>query len=189
VLDPAVARRVKLVGFDVDGVLTDGGILLGSLAGEPFEAKRFQVTDGVGVRLLRRAGLAVVFLSARRSPASAARAKELEVDELLEVGPTEKLRALEGVCARREIVLGECAYVGDDLADIPVLGAVGLPIAVANAAPEVKAVARYVTTVPGGAGAARQVAELLLQARGEWPAALAQYSETASGATRSSATR
>jgi 3-deoxy-D-manno-octulosonate 8-phosphate phosphatase (KDO 8-P phosphatase) len=175
VLDRDVARRMRLVGFDVDGVLTDGGIFLGALGAEGFECKRFHVTDGVGVRLLRRAGLAVVFLSARRSPASAARAKELEVDELLEVGPTEKLRALEGVLARRGLALGECAYVGDDLADLPVLGAVGLPIAVANASPEVKAAARYTTTVPGGAGAARQVAELLLQARGEWPEAVSQY--------------
>ncbi len=182
VLDPGLARRVKLVGFDVDGVLTDGGIFLGLLADGPFECKRFHVTDGVGVRLLRRAGLPVVFLSARRSPASAVRAKELEVDELLEVGPTEKLPALEGVLARRGVTLAECAYVGDDLADLPVLEAVGLPIAVANAAPEVKAAARYTTTVPGGAGAARQVAELLLKARGEWAAALAPYVETPSDA-------
>jgi 3-deoxy-D-manno-octulosonate 8-phosphate phosphatase (KDO 8-P phosphatase) len=189
VLDPVVARRLKLVGFDVDGVLTDGGIFLGLLADGPFEAKRFHVTDGVGVRMLRHAGLAVVFLSSRRSPATAARAKELDVDELLEVGPTEKLRALEGVLTRRGVTLGECAYVGDDLADLPVLGAVGLPIAVANAAPEVKAAAHYVTTVPGGAGAARQVAELVLHARGDWPAALAQYFETAGGTARSSSAR
>lgn len=186
-LDPGLARRVKLVGFDVDGVLTDGGLFLGLLAEGPFECKRFHVTDGVGVCLLRRAGLVVVFLSARRSPASAVRAQELEVDELLEVGPAEKLEALEGVLARRGVALAECAYVGDDLADLPVLRAVGLPIAVANAAPEVKAAARYTTTVPGGAGAGRQVAELLLQARGEWSAAIAQYFEAASGARPSSA--
>jgi 3-deoxy-D-manno-octulosonate 8-phosphate phosphatase (KDO 8-P phosphatase) len=168
VFERDAAHRVRVVGLDVDGVLTDGSVFLGLVANQPLEFKRFFVPDGLGIKLLRAAGLPVVLVSARASEASQARATELQVDELLEVAPDQKLAALQGAIERRGFTLEQCAYAGDDLADLPVLRAVGLPIAVANAVPELKAVARAVTTLPGGQGAVRQIAEGLLQARGEW---------------------
>lgn len=177
-ISAAVARRIKLVCLDVDGVLTDGGVYIGLVAGQPLEFKRFHVLDGLGVKLLRTVGLPLVLLSGRESEASEARAKEMEVDELHQVAPQKKLATLVDVLGRRGLTLKDCAYVGDDLADLPVLRAVGLPIAVANAIAEVKAAARYVTSASGGQGAVREVAERLLKARGEWPGLLAQYFET-----------
>jgi 3-deoxy-D-manno-octulosonate 8-phosphate phosphatase (KDO 8-P phosphatase) len=177
VLDRDVARRIKAVGLDVDGVLTDGGVYIGLVAHTPIEFKRFNIQDGLGVKLLRAAGLPVILVSGRPSEASEARAAELQVDELLQVAPDTKLAALEQALERRGIALDACAFVGDDLADVPVLRAVGLPIAVANATPEVKAAARFVTSVSGGHGAVRQVAELLLQARGDWSALVERYLE------------
>ena len=174
----ALAKRVKLVGLDVDGVLTDGGLYIGLVANHPLEFKRFHVLDGLGVKLLRTVGLPVLLLSGRESEATEVRAHEMEVDELLQVAPQNKLDTLVDVLARRGLTLKDCAYVGDDLADLPVLRAVGLPIAVKNAGPEVKAAARYVTSLVGGHGAVREVAERLLKARGEWPGLLAQYFET-----------
>ena len=177
-IPPALAKRIKLVCFDVDGVFTDGGIYIGLVANNPLEFKRFHVLDGLGVKLLRTVGLPVVLLSGRESEASEARAKEMEVDDLFQVAPQKKLATLVEVLGRRSIALEDCAYVGDDLADLPVLRAVGLPVSVANAMPEVKAAARYVTAAPGGQGAVREIAERLLKARGEWPGLLAQYFET-----------
>ncbi len=145
--------------------------------GSTWTGSSFHVQDGLGVKLLRTAGLPVILLSGRASEASEARATEMEVDELIEVAPEAKLAALEKALERRGLGLDGCAYVGDDLADVPVLQAVALPIAVANAAAEVKAAARLVTSVPGGQGAVREVAELLLKARGDWPALLERYFE------------
>ncbi|PYO63483.1 MAG: hypothetical protein DMD49_08450 [Gemmatimonadetes bacterium] len=180
--DKALARRIKAVGLDVDGVFTDGGVYLGLVAHHPLEFKRFHVQDGLGVRLLRAVGLPVILVSGRASEASEVRAKEMEVDELIEVAPQKKLPALAQALERRGLTLDACAYVGDDLADLPVLHAVGLPIAVANAAPEVKAAAQLVTSVPGGQGAVRQVAELLLKMRGEWSPLLKREFEAGDGA-------
>jgi len=174
--DKALARRIKAVGLDVDGVFTDGGVYLGLVAHHPLEFKRFHVQDGLGVRLLRAVGLPVILVSGRASEASEVRAKEMEV------APQKKLPALAQALERRGLTLDACAYVGDDLADLPVLHAVGLPIAVANAAPEVKAAAQLVTSVPGGQGAVRQVAELLLKMRGEWSPLLKREFEAGDGA-------
>ena len=174
-----IAKRIKLVGLDVDGVFTDGGVYIGLVAHHPLEFKRFHVLDGLGVKLLRTVGLSVVLISGRESEASQARAKEMEVDEIHEVAPQKKLDTLKEVLARRGISLDECAYMGDDLADLPVLRAVGLPIAVPNAVPDVKAAARIVTKARGGQGAVRELAELLLKARGQWPGLLGQYFERA----------
>jgi 3-deoxy-D-manno-octulosonate 8-phosphate phosphatase (KDO 8-P phosphatase) len=174
-LSSQVAKRIKLVGIDVDGVLTDGGLYIGLVANHPLEFKRFHILDGLGIKLLRTVGLGVVLISGRESEASQARAKELEVDELHEVAPQNKLPTLKDALERRGISLAECAYVGDDLADLPVLRAVGLPIAVPNAVAEVKAAARIVTKMRGGEGAVREVVELLLKARGEWSGILEQY--------------
>ena len=172
-LDAALARRLKLVGFDVDGVLTDNGVYLGLVGDHPVEFKRFHIQDGLGIRMLRSAGLAVVWASARRSDATELRARELKVDELVQ--DNKKLPAFTALLERRGGAWEEAAFVGDDLPDLPLLTRVGLPIAVANAVPEAKAAARVVTTLAGGQGAVREVAELILQARGEWQNLVTQY--------------
>ena len=174
-LDAALARRLKLVGFDVDGVLTDNGLYVGMVGDHPVEFKRFHIQDGLGVRMLRAAGLAVVWVSGRESAATALRARELAVDELIQEPTARKLPVFEALLARRGLAWHECAFVGDDLADLPVLARVGLPVAVANGVPEVQAAARLVTTVPGGQGAVREVAELILKARGEWQGLITKY--------------
>jgi 3-deoxy-D-manno-octulosonate 8-phosphate phosphatase (KDO 8-P phosphatase) len=173
VLNAALARRLKLVGFDVDGVLTDGGIYVGESAERSMELKRFHIQDGLGIKFLRQAGLVVVLASARRSEATALRARELKVDEVVQDNP--KLAPFATILARRGVTWNECAFVGDDLPDLPVLTRVALPIAVANAVPEVKAAAALVTKRSGGDGAVREVAETILKARGVWNDLLQQY--------------
>ncbi|HMJ57498.1 MAG TPA: HAD hydrolase family protein, partial [Gemmatimonadales bacterium] len=172
-LKPALARRLKLVGFDVDGVLTDGGLYVGESATHQMELKRFHIQDGLGVKFLRQAGLVVVLASARRSEATALRGRELKVDEIVQDNP--KLAPFATILARRGVAWDECAFVGDDLPDLPVLTRVALPIAVANAVPEVKAAATFVTKHSGGDGAVREVAEIILKARGVWKGLLQQY--------------
>ena len=174
-LDPARAERVRLLGLDVDGVVTDNGIWIGPVAGEPVELKRFDIQDGLGHVLLRIVGIPVVWLSGRHSEATALRARELKVDELLQVPGPRKLEAFSELLARRGLSWEEVAFVGDDLADLEILQRVGLPIAVPNAVREVRALAAYVTTAPGGHGAVREVAEALIRARGVWPGILERY--------------
>jgi 3-deoxy-D-manno-octulosonate 8-phosphate phosphatase (KDO 8-P phosphatase) len=174
-IDTALAGRIRLLGLDVDGVLTDNGIFLGPVDGRPVELKRFDIQDGLGHVLLRSAGLPVVWVSGRHSEATALRARELAIDELLQVPGPRKLEAVGELLQRRGIGWDEVAFVGDDLADLQVLRRVGLPIAVANAVAEVKAVASFVTRAPGGHGAVREVVEALLRARGVWPEMLERY--------------
>jgi 3-deoxy-D-manno-octulosonate 8-phosphate phosphatase (KDO 8-P phosphatase) len=182
-IDSAAARRVRLLGLDVDGVLTDNGVYIGPVAGDRVELKRFDIQDGLGLILLRTAGLPVVWVSGRSSEATALRAAELRVEELLQVPGPRKAKAFEQMLERRGIGWEEAAFVGDDLADLPILRRVGLPIAVSNAVAEVKQVAAYVTRAPGGHGAVREVIETLLRGRGEWSEILERYfAEQAAGA-------
>jgi 3-deoxy-D-manno-octulosonate 8-phosphate phosphatase (KDO 8-P phosphatase) len=174
-IDPAVARRIQLLVLDVDGVLTDNGIWLGPVAGERAELKRFDVQDGLGMVLLRAAEIPVVWLSGRHSEATVLRARELDVREVLQVAGPRKLDALEELLQRRGLPWEDVAYAGDDLADLQVLRRVGLPLAVANAVAEVRAVASYVTRAPGGHGAVREIIEALLRARGVWEEMLERY--------------
>ncbi|MBA3317759.1 MAG: HAD hydrolase family protein [Gemmatimonadales bacterium] len=174
-IDAVKAARVRVLALDVDGVLTDNGIWIGPIAGERVELKRFDIQDGLGLVLLRTAGIPVIWLSGRRSEATAMRAEELQVDELLQVPGPRKLEALGELCERRRVAWEEIAYVGDDLADLQVMRRVGLPIAVANAVPEIRAVADCVSTAMGGHGAVREVVESLLKARGVWPEMLERY--------------
>lgn len=178
-IDPALARRIRLVGLDVDGVLTDGGLYVAHVADRAVEFKRFDSRDGTAVWLLRRAGITVVISSGRHADATAIRARELKIDEVLqdETGGGRKLQAFEEMLARRGLELADCAFVGDDLADLPLLRRVALPVAVANAVPEAKAVAALVTRAAGGHGAVREVTEILLKARGAWDDVVAQYLE------------
>jgi 3-deoxy-D-manno-octulosonate 8-phosphate phosphatase (KDO 8-P phosphatase) len=179
----AAARRVRLLGLDVDGVLTDNGVYIGPVGGSRVELKRFDIQDGLGLMLLKTAGLPVVWLSGRSSEATALRAAELSVEELLQVSGPRKAAAFAELLERRGIGWEEAAFVGDDIADLPILRRVGLPIAVSNAVAEVKQVAAYVTRAAGGHGAVRELIEALLRARGEWSEILERYfTEQAAGA-------
>lgn len=173
-----LAFRVRLVALDVDGVLTDGGIYLGATpGGERVEMKRFQITDGLGIDLLREMGVEVAIVTGRSSEAVRLRAEELGIRECHQNASPAKLPVLEQVASRLGLGLEEVAFVGDDLADLPVLRRVGFPAAVANAVPEVRAAARWVSTLRGGEGAVREFAEMLLRTRGEWVEAVDRYVE------------
>jgi len=174
-IDAARAARIRLLALDVDGVLTDNGIWIGPVGGERVELKRFDIQDGLGLRLLHTAGIPVLWLSGRHSEATALRAEELQVDELLQVAGPGKLEALTAVLSRRGLGWDEVAYAGDDLADLQVMRRVGLPIAVANAVPEIRAVAAAVTAASGGHGAVREIVDALLKARGVWTDMLERY--------------
>lgn len=183
VIGAVAARKVRLLGLDVDGVLTDNGVYIGPVAGDRVELKRFNIQDGLGLILLKTAGLPVIWISGRSSEATALRAAELRVEELLQVPGPQKAAAFEQALTSRGIGWDEAAFVGDDLADLPILRRVGLPIAVSNAVPEVKQVAAYVTQAAGGHGAVREVVEALLRGRGEWSEILERYfAEQAAGA-------
>lgn len=174
-LPPDLVRRIRFVGLDVDGVLTDGGVYLGQAAdGTPVELKRFDITDGLGIKMLARAGLRVVLVSGRVSAATRLRAMELNVPCYEDAGAN-KIPVLEGLRAEHGLEWDEMAFVGDDLADPPQDGQVGLPVAVANAVPEVRAAALWQTSRAGGNGAVREFAEALLRARGEWSALVETY--------------
>jgi len=174
-IDVALAQRIRLLGLDVDGVLTDNGIFVGPVDGQTVELKRFDIQDGLGHVLMRTAGVPVIWLSGRHSEATSVRARELRVDEVLQVPGPRKLEAFGELLARRGIAWADAAFVGDDLADLQLMRRVGLPIAVANAVAEVKAVATYVTRAAGGHGAVREAIEALLKARGLWPELLERY--------------
>ena len=174
-LDSAVAGRVRLLGLDVDGVLTDNAIFIAEVDGKRQEFKRFDIQDGLGIRLLQPLNIPVVLVSGRESDATVLRAKELGIDEVIQDAGARKVPAFSETLARHGIGWREVAYVGDDLADLPVLRRVGLPIAVANAVNEVKEMAAYVTGARGGHGAVREVIEMLLRARGMWEEAVGLY--------------
>lgn len=174
-LDAVTARRVRLVGLDVDGVLTDNGVYVGMVHHEPTELKRFDIQDGIGIALLKLAGLRIVIVSGRTSDASVVRADELAVDAFAQDDQARKLPIFERLLERLGVQWDEAAFVGDDLPDVPLLTRVGLPVAVANATPDARAVARHVTAARGGHGAVREFAESLLRARGQWEATVQAY--------------
>jgi 3-deoxy-D-manno-octulosonate 8-phosphate phosphatase (KDO 8-P phosphatase) len=149
--------------LDVDGVLTDGTIFLG----DGIELKRFNIHDGYGIVLARRAGIKVGFISARESAATARRATELGV-ELVIQSPRSKAEAVCEAQRRLSVPAPYLCFVGDDVIDLPALRRVGAPVAVANAAAEVKAAAQYVTSRAGGNGAVREVVELILKSQRQW---------------------
>ena len=174
-IDAQTARRVRLLGLDVDGVLTNNAVYLGLADGERVEFKQFDIRDGLGIHLARRAGLAVAWISGRFSEATSLRAAELAIDELVQEDAARKAPAMAELLARRGVGWDEVAFVGDDLPDLPVMRRVGLPIAVANAVKETREAAAYVTRSPGGAGAVREVVEVLLRMRGQWDDVLQSY--------------
>lgn len=187
-IDPSVARRIRVVGLDVDGVLTDGGVYLGatrSPAGAPsttvpFELKRYDIQDGLGLQLLRDAGIRIVIITGRVSESVAMRAIELGADACVQDPHARKLSALTKVLADFDCAPEECAFIGDDLPDLSVLRVVGLPVAVGNAVAEVRRVAHLTLRARGGFGAVREFAEALLGARGEWHDRVEAYVQTRS---------
>ena len=174
-LDGALARRIQLVCFDVDGVLTDGGIYLGDVAGARTEFKRYDIQDGLGIHFLKQAGLRIVIITGRVSESVRLRAAELGVDALVQDAGARKLPAFRRILAAEGIEPEAAAFVGDDFPDMGVLRVVGLPVAVGNAVAEVKAVCRLQLTREGGRGAVREFCELLLKARGEWDTICERY--------------
>ena len=152
---------VKLVAFDVDGVLTDGRIhYLDSGA----EMLSFHVHDGAAIKRLHRHGVEVALITGRESPMVGKRALELGIHHVFQ-SVEDKLETLQGLAAELGLSAEECAYVGDDWPDLEVLGWVGLPIAPADAQPEARAAAELVTASPGGGGVAAEVGRLLLDSR------------------------
>ena len=169
------AARVRLLLMDVDGVLTDGLIYnVPGADGKMVETKGFNSQDGISLQWLCGHGIQTGVVSGRVSAATEERGRQVGMTYIYQ-GHIEKLPILEDIIARSGIATDEMAYMGDDLTDVPVMRSVGLAIATANARPEVKRAAHYVTTVPGGAGAVREVAELLLEAHGRWVHILKKY--------------
>lgn len=173
-MDAHRARQVQVVVLDVDGVLTDNGIYLGAAAGERVELKRFHIMDGLGIKMLQWAGLRVVLVSGRESPATTLRADELGV-ESRQVAGGFKVGVVREILDESGVDWAALAVLADDLADLPVMRRAGLPVAVANAAPELRAEAAWVTDRPGGEGAVREFAETLLGARGQWAELVEAY--------------
>jgi len=169
------ARRIRLVGLDVDGVLTDGGIYLGDVSGAPLEFKRFDIQDGIGVRLMRSAGIKVVIVTGRVSESVRLRAMELEADDVVQDAQARKLPLFRRILERHDVAPGQAAFIGDDVPDLAILRCVGMPVCVANAVPEIQAVSRIQLERSGGHGAVREFAELLLTARDEWKAVVERY--------------
>ena len=169
------ASRIRLLLMDVDGVLTDGRLFyVERTDGRVEETKGFNAQDGVSLLWAREAGLETGIISGRSSNGVVHRARMLKMSHIVQ-GTFEKLKAYERIRAERGYAHAEVAFVGDDLTDLPVLKACGLPVAVANARPEVRAAARVVTRRTGGDGAVREVVELLLKSQGKWKPLLARF--------------
>jgi 3-deoxy-D-manno-octulosonate 8-phosphate phosphatase (KDO 8-P phosphatase) len=170
-----LAARVKLLLMDVDGVLTDGTLYnIPDPAGKIFESKGFDSQDGIALQWLNWKGIQTGLISGRVSPATEERARQCHLAYIYQ-GHIEKIPILEEILAKAGLSREEVAYVGDDLTDVVVMRRVGLAIATANARPEVKKYAHFVTSLEGGRGAIREVAELLLRAQGHWQDLLRKY--------------
>ncbi len=174
-LRPTLARSIRLVGLDVDGVLTDGGIYLGAVGGTSLELKRYEIQDGLGIHLMQKAGIRVAIVTGRVSDSVRLRAAELEIDDVAQDSQAQKLPAFLAMLDRHGIAPSEAAFIGDDFPDLAVLRLVGLPVAVGNAVPEVKEACTLHLTRTGGRGAIREFAETLMKARGDWTRVTEQY--------------
>lgn len=158
------AKKIKLLLLDVDGVLTDGRIILDDRG---VETKQFHVRDGQGIALLMRAGVEVGFITGRSSKVVSYRAKELGL-RIVQQGVQDKLGAYTRIKAKARLSDEQIAYVGDDIIDLPILRQAGLAVAVRDGWPGLAAFVDFATKAGGGNGAVREVAELLLKAQGKW---------------------
>ena len=164
-------NAIRLLCLDVDGVMTDGRILLDD---HGVETKQFHVRDGTGLRAWMRAGFDVAIITGRSSMALRHRATELGIQHVIQ-GSRNKAHDLGWLLNEMEIAASEAAMLGDDLPDLPALRVVGFPMAVADAVHEVREIADYVTTRPGGHGAVREAIEFLLKEKDLWDTALSHY--------------
>jgi 3-deoxy-D-manno-octulosonate 8-phosphate phosphatase (KDO 8-P phosphatase) len=175
----ARAARIRLVGFDVDGTLTDGRLWFD---GQGNESKAFHVHDGLGLRLLEDNGIPVALVTARDSASARARARDLRLSHAF-TDVRNKVACLSALVAQLGIGWDEVAYMGDDLHDLALFPRVGLAVAPANAHPWVRGHAHWVTALRGGEGAARALCDLVLDARGLRDAVLVRFGAGTSGAT------
>jgi 3-deoxy-D-manno-octulosonate 8-phosphate phosphatase (KDO 8-P phosphatase) len=173
----AKASRVRLLLLDVDGVLTDGRVVVHS---DGSESKSFAIRDGIALVWAQRSNVRVGLLSARHSPTTPHRAAQLGIT-LVHQGVTSKIEAYEQIVAAERVAPDEVAYMADDIVDLGVLSRVGFSCAPADAVPEVRARVDWVSQFNGGCGAARELVELILRAQGAWDAVVASYEHAASG--------
>jgi 3-deoxy-D-manno-octulosonate 8-phosphate phosphatase (KDO 8-P phosphatase) len=172
------ARKIRVLIFDVDGVLTDGQIFVLPESSSPdahgIEFKGFTAHDGLGISLARLGGIRIGIVTKRNSRTVAIRAQDLKI-EFIYQGQSHKMSAIEEIVAKAGITLDQLAYVGDDIVDLPVMRACGLAVATANARAQVKAVAHYITPLPGGQGAGRDAIDFILMAQGSLEQVVEQY--------------
>lgn len=166
-----LCRPVELILSDVDGVLTDGGVVYDN---QGVEIKKFHIRDGLGIKLWQRAGYKFGVLTARTSHIVKVRASELGID-IVRQGFERKLPAAQEILRQLSLTPAQACYIGDDLTDLPVIRHFGLGIAVADAAEDVRAAAAYVTRLSGGQGAVREVIEMILRAQSRWEGVLQNY--------------
>ena len=174
------ARRIRLLVLDVDGVLTDGRMIL---AERGDELKAFHTHDGLGINLARRCGIVVALVTGEKSPIAQARGAKLGVEDVV-LGARRKGDVLAELMAKHGVRPEETAFMGDDLIDVPALERAGLALAPANAVSEVRAIAHVVTRAAGGAGAVRECVELILRAQGRWRDAVRGFVRDHGGAGR-----
>jgi len=167
------ARNIKLLLLDVDGVLTDGRIICDNSGNE---TKNFDVNDGFGIMLIRRAGIKCVFLTAAGAPLVAKRAKELKIDKVYK-NFHYKIEAYGKLKKKFKVEDKEICFIGDDLIDIPILKRAGFAVCPQNAMEEVKAFSHYVSDKKGGRGAVREICNFILKAQGSWEKVTARYFE------------
>jgi 3-deoxy-D-manno-octulosonate 8-phosphate phosphatase (KDO 8-P phosphatase) len=180
------AKNIKVLIFDVDGVLTDGQIfVIPNAEGRGVEAKGFAAHDGLGISLGRLGGLRIGIITKRNSQTVAIRANDLKL-EFIYQGQAHKMNAINDILAKTSYTIDQLCYVGDDIVDLPVMRQCGLSIATANARKEVKAAAHYVTPNPGGFGAGRDAIDFILTAQGTLEKVIEQYLDESSTAAASS---
>lgn len=168
------AKKIRVLLMDVDGTMTPGYVCLQAFPDSSVaEMKIFNAHDGAGIKLAGIMGIRTGLITGRDSPATARRAREAGM-EFVSQGQPKKLEAYKAILTRAGVTDEEVAYVGDDLPDLPLFGRAGLAVAVADAVPEVKRAAHYITTVRGGQGAVREVVELILKSQGRWKKAIPQ---------------
>ena len=164
-------NKIKLVILDVDGVLTDGRIIYNNLGND---YKFFDVRDGFGVTLLSKSGIKLAIISAKASRTIRKRAKDMHVHKLY-LNASDKLRVFENVLKEFKVLPEEICFIGDDLVDLPIIKRVGFAVAVKEAVEDIKKSSHYITQNPGGRGAVREVAELILKGQGKWEQVTSRY--------------
>ena len=180
------AKNIKVLIFDVDGVLTDGQIfVIPNADGHGIEAKGFAAHDGLGISLGRLGGLRIGIITKRNSQTVAIRANDLKL-EFIYQGQAHKMNAIKDILAKTGYTIDQLCYVGDDIVDLPVMRQCGLSIATANARKEVKSAAHYVTPNPGGFGAGRDAIDFILTAQGTLEKVIEQYLDESNKAAASS---